>query len=130
MSRHLLLAFLACSLATAVALAATSNRWSHVPVKDHLRANPVAANPESVAAGGLIYQEHCLDCHKAGARGDGRKRPSLLTPQVRMATDGDVEWFLRQGDLGHGMPSWSSLPQTQRWQLIVYLRSLQEAEGR
>ena len=57
--------------------------------------------------------------------GDGRKKPSLRTDHVRSATDGDLEWFLRQGDLAHGMPSWSSLPEAQRWQLIAYLRSIQ-----
>ena len=29
------------------------------------------------------------------------------------------------GDLGHGMPSWSNLPEAQRWQLVAYLRSIQ-----
>jgi hypothetical protein len=43
---------------------------------------------------------------------------------LRAASDGDLEWFLRQGDLRHGMPSWSGLPQAQRWQIIAYLRSL------
>jgi len=45
--------------------------------------------------------------------------------RIRAATDGDLEWYLRQGDLAHGMPSWSSLPEAQRWQIIIYLRSLQ-----
>jgi mono/diheme cytochrome c family protein len=82
-------------------------------------------HPEAVAAGGLIYRDHCLECHKADAQGDGRKKPSLRTDRIRAVSDGDLEWFLRQGDLGHGMPSWSSLPEAQRWQLIAYLRSLQ-----
>jgi hypothetical protein len=56
---------------------------------------------------------------------DGHKRPSLHSERLRSASDGDIEWFLRQGDLGHGMPSWSSLPQAQRWQVIAYLRSIQ-----
>jgi len=58
----------------------------------------------------LIYRDHCLKCHKADAMGDGHKRPPLRSERIRTATDGDIEWFLRQGDLGHGMPSWSSLP--------------------
>ena len=59
------------------------------------------------------------------AAGDGHKKPSLKTDRIRTATDGDLEWFLRQGDLAHGMPSWSSLPEAQRWQIVTYLRSLQ-----
>ena len=57
--------------------------------------------------------------------GDGHKKPSLRSEILRSATDGDLEWFLRQGDLAHGMPSWSSLPEAQRWQLVAYLRSIQ-----
>ena len=57
--------------------------------------------------------------------GDGHKRPALRSERIRTASDGDLEWFLRQGDLGHGMPSWSSLPEVQRWQIVAYLRSIQ-----
>lgn len=106
--------------------AASSSRWSHVPAKDHARPNPLAARPESVSAGALIYKSHCEECHMADAMGDGRKKPALRTERIKSATDGDLEWFLRQGDLGHGMPSWSSLPQDQRWQLVAYLRSIQQ----
>ncbi len=60
----------------------------------------------------------------ANGEGDGKKKPSLRTERVRTASDGDLEWFLRQGDLAHGMPSWSSLPEVQRWQIVSYLRSL------
>jgi hypothetical protein len=57
--------------------------------------------------------------------GDGHKRPSLHGATIHAATDGDIEWFLRQGDLRRGMPSWSSLPPAQRWQVVVFLRSIQ-----
>jgi len=109
----------------AVAVAASSSRWQHVPAKDHARTSPLANQPEAAAAGAQVYDDHCLQCHKADARGDGRRRPSLRSERIRTATDGDIEWFLRQGDLAHGMPSWSSLPAAQRWQLVAYLRSIQ-----
>ena len=120
------LGILSILLSAAVAVAAVSaSHWERVPVKDHAHVNPLAAQPEAVAAGALVYREHCLQCHKTDARGDGKKRPSLRTERVRAASDGDLEWFLRQGDLAHGMPSWSSLPQAQRWQVVAYLRSIQ-----
>ena len=106
--------------------AATSSPWAKIPPKDHARTNPLASRPDSVSAGALIYKEHCEQCHKADATGDGRKKPSLRTDRIKSATDGDLEWFIRQGDLGKGMPSWSSLPQAQRWQLVAYLRSIQQ----
>jgi mono/diheme cytochrome c family protein len=105
--------------------AASSSRWAHVPAKDHVRANPLAARADSVAAGALVYKEHCAQCHRSDALGDGRKKPPLHSDVIKSASDGDLEWFLRQGDLGHGMPSWSSLPEAQRWQVVAYLRSIQ-----
>jgi mono/diheme cytochrome c family protein len=108
-----------------VATAASSSRWEHVPAKFHARVNPLAGQPDAATAGALVYRDHCLQCHKADAMGDGHKRPPLRSERIRTATDGDIEWFLRQGDLGHGMPSWSSLPEAQRWQIVAYLRSIQ-----
>ena len=120
------LAILSIALSASLALAAVSSaRWQHVPAKDHARANPLTGKPETVAAGALVYRDHCLQCHVADARGDGHKLPSLRGERIRMASDGDIEWFLRQGDLGHGMPSWSSLPEAQRWQVVAYLKSIQ-----
>ncbi len=111
--------------ATLTVAAAGSSRWQHVPIRDHARSNPLAGNPEAVAAGALVYRDHCQQCHKANAQGDGHKRPALRSARIRAVTDGDIEWFLRQGDLGHGMPSWSSLPEAQRWQIVAWLRSIQ-----
>jgi mono/diheme cytochrome c family protein len=120
------LAVLLILLCAAVAVGAvSSSRWERVPAKDHARANPLSEQPEAATAGALVYREHCQQCHKVNARGDGHKRPSLHSERLRSASDGDIEWFLRQGDLGHGMPSWSSLPEAQRWQVIAYLRSIQ-----
>ena len=123
-SRKLAIFTLIFSLAV-VLLAASSSRWQHVPAKDHARPNPLSGKSDAVTAGALVYRDHCLQCHKADAMGDGRKKPPLRSDRIRGASDGDIEWFLRQGDLGHGMPSWSSLPEAQRWQFIAYLRSIQ-----
>jgi mono/diheme cytochrome c family protein len=105
--------------------AASTSRWDRVPSKEHARVNPLAARPDTTTAGALVYREHCAQCHRADAMGNGRKKPPLRSDRIRSATDGDLEWFLRQGDLAHGMPSWSSLPEGQRWQIVSYLRSIQ-----
>jgi mono/diheme cytochrome c family protein len=119
-------AILALTLGTTLSVAAASSiRWAQVPAKDHVQTNPLAGRPAAIAAGALVYREHCQQCHKANAQGDGHKRPALRSERLRAASDGDIEWFLRQGDLGHGMPSWSSLPEAQRWQVVAYLKSIQ-----
>ena len=120
------LAFSCVVLSASLALAASlHSHWDRVPAKDHARANPMAGERNAVTAGALVYSDHCAQCHRADAGGDGRKRPSLRSGDLRGVTDGDIEWFLRQGDLAHGMPSWSSLPVEQRWQIVAYLRSIQ-----
>jgi mono/diheme cytochrome c family protein len=125
MMRHLASTLCIALGMTAALYGASSVRWQHVPAKDHGRVNPLADQPEAIAAGALVYRDHCLQCHKSDAMGDGHKKPALRSDRIRTASDGDIEWFLRQGDLGHGMPSWSNLPEAQRWQLVAYLRSIQ-----
>ena len=118
-------AILFLTIGVSLLCAASTSRWDRVPSREHARVNPLAARPDTAAAGALVYREHCAQCHRSDAMGDGRKKPSLRGDHVRSATDGDLEWFLRQGDLAHGMPSWSSLPEGQRWQIVSYLRSIQ-----
>jgi len=105
--------------------AASGSRWEHIPAKDHRRVSPLVNDLQAAATGALVYHEHCQSCHKADGQGDGHKRPSLHSERLKSASNGDIEWFLRQGDLGHGMPSWSGLPEIQRWQLVAYLRAIQ-----
>ncbi len=122
--RSLAILLIALSAALASGAASTSH-WERVPARDQARVNPLAGKPEAIAAGALVYRDHCQQCHKANAEGDRHKRPALRNAQVRAASDGALEWFLRQGDLRHGMPSWASLPEAQRWQVVDYLRSIQ-----
>jgi mono/diheme cytochrome c family protein len=125
-SHRSILAISSITLCAAFTFAAAAySHWDHIPAKDHARVNPLAGQPEAISTGARIYCDHCAECHKPDARGDGHKRPSLRSERLHNATDGDLEWFLRQGDLAHGMPSWSSLPTAQRWQVVGYLRSIQ-----
>lgn len=125
MIRPATLLILAFTSIAALGLTTTSH-WEGIPARDHAHVNPLAGQPQAIQAGAVVYREHCLQCHRANAEGDGKKHPSLRSPQIRHASDGDIEWFLRQGDLRHGMPSWSSLPEAQRWQIVAYLRSIQQ----
>jgi cation:H+ antiporter len=97
-----------------------AHRWQHVPAADHARLNPYAASVEAVPEGQAVFQSHCTGCHRAGGQG-----PTLTQGKLKEATDGDIEWFLRQGDLGQGMPSWRALDEADRWRVIRYLRSAQ-----
>jgi len=111
-------------LATPVALWATDQSWkNHVSESDRSRTNPYTSHPDAVAAGARVFADHCAKCHGVDALGNG-KRPSLRTPEVQEAKDGELFWLLKNGFLRRGMPSWSSLPEPTRWQVVTYVKSL------
>lgn len=117
----ILLGLLALS---AAALSASDGSWIRkVPAADRTRANPFAGQPGAVDAGAVLFADHCAQCHGADALGR-HGRPSLRSPVVEHATDGELAWVIRNGVLWKGMPSWSTLPEPERWQIIAYLRSL------
>jgi hypothetical protein len=43
---------------------------------------------------------------------------------VQHATDGEIFWLLKNGNLKKGMPTWSSLPEPTRWQVITFVKSM------
>jgi mono/diheme cytochrome c family protein len=93
------------------------------PRKAAVRRNPLAADPDAVAAGGKLFAQHCAECH--GDMAEGRKKaPSLLVDDVQQATPGTLFWLLTNGVVRHGMPVWSKLPEPQRWQLVSFIKSL------
>jgi mono/diheme cytochrome c family protein len=94
-----------------------------VPQADRERVNPFAAKPDAVAAGENLYRNNCARCHGANAEGKG-SRPSLKSERLAAATDGEIAWIIKNGQMYKGMPSWGGLPEQQRWQIVTYLRSL------
>ena len=82
--------------------------------------NPMAGNPNAVPAGRKLFVQHCAGCHGKDA-GGGKHAP----PLDRMARTGDeIFRILTNGVVRRGMPSWSKLPEPQRWQIVTYLKSL------
>ena len=93
------------------------------PAKDQKKANPLAKDPDAVAAGKVLFEEHCEECHGSGGEG-GKKAPTLRAREVQEATPGTLFWILTNGVVRKKMPVWSKLPEPQRWQLVSYLKSL------
>lgn len=122
---------LALLLATsAICFAKANGAWlKSVPQKDHNRVNPYAGNPDAIAAGANLFQNNCAKCHGDNAQGKG-SRPSLRSERIQNATDGDLAWILKNGNVFHGMPRWSGLPEQQRWQIVAYIRSLNSAQSK
>lgn len=97
------------------------------PEKARNRRNPLENDPEAVAAGRLLFEDHCVECHGNRAEG-GKKGPNLRAPEVQNAAPGTLFWLVTNGVVRKGMPVWSKLPEPQRWQLVRYLKSLGVAQ--
>jgi mono/diheme cytochrome c family protein len=92
------------------------------PEKARKRANPLQNDPDAVAAGAILFEQRCAECH--GDAAQGGKGPSLRAAEVQGATPGAIFWVLTNGVVRKGMPVWSKLPEPQRWQLVRYIKSL------
>jgi mono/diheme cytochrome c family protein len=84
--------------------------------------NPFAGDAQAAAGGKKLYAQNCAQCHGNNLQGIG-PAPTLLSPKVKNAKPGEVFWFITNGNLNNGMPSWSQLPKQQRWEVVMFLES-------
>ena len=62
------------------------------------------------------------------AKDADRKNPLAQQPNAAAAGENlfrqHCAWLLTNGSLKNGMPSWSRLPDQQRWALVTYVKTL------
>jgi len=93
------------------------------PEKTRSKRNPFENDSQAIAAGQNLFARHCSECH--GDTAEGSKRaPSLRAEEVQNAAPGAIFWILTNGVVRRGMPVWSKLPESQRWQLVSFIKSL------
>ena len=114
-------------LATAIllfpGLNAQNSRFHSAPASAKQIANPYEGDPQAAAAGRPLYHLRCARCH--GERGEGSGNiPAFVHGKIHAVTSGEMFWFITKGDKPNGMPSWSTLPKQQRWQIITYVKTL------
>jgi mono/diheme cytochrome c family protein len=102
-------------------------------------------SPSTREKGRLIYQRTCLWCHGAEGKGDGPSGWSIgrfsaprprnftkdgfkfrSTPSGELPSDQDLFRTITRGIPGY-MPSFHSLSEEKRWQIIAYLKSFNAA---
>lgn len=93
------------------------------PEKARAKRNPLEKDPDAAAAGRILFEQRCAECHGNNAEG-GKKGPSLRAPEIQNAEPGAIFWILTNGVVRKGMPVWSKLPEPQRWQLVSFIKSL------
>jgi mono/diheme cytochrome c family protein len=108
---------------------AADNKWV-APASAKGKTNPLPKDAANIAAGQKIFTANCVPCHGPAGKGDGPaaaalnpKPANFSDPKVRGQTDGELFWKMSEG---HGaMVAWkTALSETQRWQLVEYVRSL------
>ena len=97
-----------------------------VPQDAALKPNPLARKPEAAAGGRKRFLRNCAECHGPDGSGLAKKHAAdLQLPVVQNQSDGSLFWKIMNGNPDRGMPSFSKLPEPQRWQLILFIRTLQ-----
>lgn len=102
---------------------AAPTSFHNAPASATRLVNPFAGQPSTVTAGRELYAVHCSACHGRNAEGSGNV-PPLAHSAVQSAADGELFWFITAGSINDGMPSWASLSEPQRWQIVAYLKTL------
>jgi len=89
------------------------------------KPNPLADNLRAAAGGKKLFMRNCAECHGKDGTGVPKKHSAdLQLPVVQEETDGALFWKITNGNTGRGMPSFSKLPDLERWQLVLFVRSL------
>ncbi len=91
--------------------------------------NPLRENADAVLQGKKTYLQICIVCHGPKGKGDGigaialDPRPANFSaPKVQAQSDGAIYWKITEGRTP--MASYkTTLSETQRWQLVNYLRT-------
>jgi mono/diheme cytochrome c family protein len=120
--------------ATVLMLRQDQGDWTPPP-EARLQKNPVQVNESTVAGGEALYKARCTNCH--GDNGDGKGEeasryspaPADLTAlRVRNETDGELFWKITKGR--RPMPPFQhKLSDEERWEVVIYLRTLPQASG-
>jgi glucose/arabinose dehydrogenase len=110
-------------------VSAQDAHFHNAPASSAQAKNPYAGQHAAVVAGSKLYTRNCGSCHGIGGRGTGNV-PPLSRGTVQTVPDGEVFWFITQGAVDNGMPSWAQLPEQQRWQIVSYVKSLKTATSK
>lgn len=101
-----------------------------VPDEAAARTNPLAHRSQAVAGGKKLFLRDCAECHNKDGSGIVRKHAADLQLSVVQAqSDGALFWKITNGNPDRGMPSFSKLPEKERWQVVLYLRTLKPPEN-
>jgi mono/diheme cytochrome c family protein len=122
---------LAIGAVAVVGLAASARAQApwEAPAAEKAKKNPSPSDPKTAEQGKKVAQINCASCHGAMGKGDGAAAAALspkpadwTSKKVQAESDGEIFWKISTGR--GAMPSWKHLPESERWALVRYIRSL------
>jgi len=111
------------------------NGWVEHPIADAdtLLESPIAASPDNLVRGAVLYRDFCTPCHGDTGQGDGPVvGPGRLpaTPIMNLTSERaiDLSDGYMWGIIGQGrglMPAYARILPDDRWYIIMHVRDLQ-----
>jgi mono/diheme cytochrome c family protein len=125
----------AVAIAVGLGFALVGSAWAQAPwaapESERNKKGPIAASPKSHEQGKKIAQVNCVSCHGPAGKGNGPAAIALnpkpadwTSKKVQDETDGEIFWKITTGR--GPMPSWKHLPESDRWALVQYIRTLKK----
>src|SRR5882757_2513050 len=105
---------------------AQNSNFHNAPASAGQLKNPYA--DQAPSAGKQLFHQRCARCHGENGEGSGNI-PALAKEKIKSAAPGELFWFITQGDVNNGMPSWAALPKRQRWLIVNYVEALGKAQS-
>jgi mono/diheme cytochrome c family protein len=106
-----------------------------VPEEAKRVVNPLQPSQANLPAARALYLDKCTECHGDAGNGDGSQakmydpRPTNFTDAARMNSVSDGELFYKISEGHRPMPAFKKrYTEEQRWQLVLFLRSLAQSQ--
>jgi mono/diheme cytochrome c family protein len=106
-------------------LHATADKWQAPPEAAAI-PNPEAKNTAAPGAGRKAFMRACVNCHGEEGAGQENGAADLRSAEVQSQTDGALFWKISNGNTANGMPAFASFRETERWDIVTFLRTLKK----